>query len=73
MQEEFIREGPLMELNSYPGWAQDMVLATARAKKKVVRHELFAMLKEAALPLEQTQNFLLAGWPVIEQFPQFFM
>jgi pyrroloquinoline quinone (PQQ) biosynthesis protein C len=71
MQEEFVREGPLMELSSYPGWAQDMVHASLRAKKHVVRHELFSMLKEAALPLEQTQNFLLAGWPVIENFPQF--
>jgi pyrroloquinoline quinone (PQQ) biosynthesis protein C len=60
-----------MELGSYPAWAQDMVGGTLKAKRHVVDHELFGMLADASLPIEQTRRFLLAGWPVIEQFPQF--
>ncbi len=71
MYVEFERGGPLMELGSYPAWAQDMMLATAAEKRKVVEHELFAMMREASLPAEATYNFLVGGWPVIEQFPQY--
>jgi pyrroloquinoline quinone (PQQ) biosynthesis protein C len=71
MHEEFVREGPLMAITSYPGWAQDMVASTLKAKRQVVRHELFACLKEAALPPDAMAAFLAAGWPVIEHFPQF--
>ncbi|MFM9434534.1 pyrroloquinoline quinone (PQQ) biosynthesis protein C [Janthinobacterium sp. CG_23.3] len=71
MYEQFQRSGPLMDLNSYPAWAQDMVLATAPAKSKVVAHELFARMREASLPAQATYNFLVGGWPVIEQFPQY--
>lgn len=71
MRQEFTRTGPLMDLNSYPSWAQEMVHSTLKAKSKVVNHELFSMMKEAKLPLTATHNFLMAGWPVIEHFPQY--
>ncbi|MES3020618.1 MAG: iron-containing redox enzyme family protein [Pseudomonadota bacterium] len=71
MVEEYTRTGPLMELASYPAWAQEMMQSTIKAKRKVVDHELFAMMKEAALPEAETTKFLVGGWPVIEQFPQF--
>ncbi|PWF47613.1 TenA family transcriptional regulator [Massilia glaciei] len=71
MVEEFTRTGPYMELGSYPVWAQEMMHSTVKAKHKVVDHELFAMMKEAALPEPETNKFLVGGWPVIEQFPQF--
>lgn len=71
MMEEFNRVGPLMDLNSYPTWIGDMVNATLDAKRKVIRHELFAMMKEARLPSAATKQFMIAGWPVIEQFPQY--
>ncbi|MBC7860693.1 MAG: iron-containing redox enzyme family protein [Burkholderiaceae bacterium] len=71
MHEEFIRSGPLMDLNSYPEWARAMLDSTLAAKQKVVRHELFAMMKEAALPPAATWCFLVGGWPLIEQFPQY--
>jgi pyrroloquinoline quinone (PQQ) biosynthesis protein C len=71
MSEEFVRTGPLMDLNSYPEWAQEMMHATQGAKERVVRHELFALMKEARLPEKATRDFLIGGWPVVVQFPQF--
>lgn len=71
MREQFVRSGPLMELASYPPWAQDLMGATREAKDKVVRHDLFAMMREARLPPGPMRKFLLAGWPLVEQFPQF--
>ncbi|MBC7499486.1 MAG: iron-containing redox enzyme family protein [Herminiimonas sp.] len=71
MQERFSRQGPLTDINSYPVWARDMMQATRAKKRRVVDHELFAMMKEARLPAAALRNFLIAGWPVIEQFPQY--
>ena len=71
MQSEFTRVGPLMDLNSYPAWAREMMRSTQAEKNKVVQHELFAMMKEASLPTKAGRNFLISGWPVIEQFPQY--
>ncbi|HEY5801652.1 MAG TPA: iron-containing redox enzyme family protein [Burkholderiaceae bacterium] len=68
---EFIRTGSLMDLASYPAWAQDMIAASLPAKRQVVEHPVFAMLAQGTLPPQATRNFLLAGWPVIEQFPQY--
>jgi pyrroloquinoline quinone (PQQ) biosynthesis protein C len=68
---EFVRTGSLMDLASYPDWAQDMIAAAQPAKLRVVSHPLFAMLAADALPTAAVRNFLLAGWPVIEQFPQY--
>ena len=70
-ENEFVRTGPLMELGSYPEWAQEMMLSAESAKQKVITHELFAMFKEARLPQSAVYNFFVAGWPVIEQFPQY--
>ena len=67
----FVRTGPLMELASYPAWAQDMMLAAQPAKEKVVHHELFARLREAQLKPPELYQFFVGGWPVIEQFPQY--
>lgn len=67
----FVRTGPLMELGSYPDWAQDMMLAAQPAKNSVVGHELFSMLREASLPPAAVYQFFVGGWPVIEQFPQY--
>lgn len=71
MEQEFTRTGPLMDLNSYPDWAQQMMHATQPAKDAVVGHELFGLMREARLPLRAHANFLVWGWPVIEQFPQY--
>ena len=67
----FSRTGPLMDLNSYPSWAQEMVNSTLKEKKMVVNHELFSMMKEASLPYKASYNFFVGGWPTIEQFPQY--
>ncbi len=71
MEHEFVRTGPLMALSSYPAWAQEMIDSTLTAKQRVVSHELFAMMKEASLPHAAIFNFFVAGWPIIEQFPQY--
>ncbi|MEO7580322.1 MAG: iron-containing redox enzyme family protein [Massilia sp.] len=68
---EFVRTGPLMDLNSYPEWAQEMMQSAESAKHKVVTHELFQMIKEARLPTGAMYQFFVSGWPVIEQFPQY--
>jgi pyrroloquinoline quinone (PQQ) biosynthesis protein C len=70
-KEEFTRTGPLMDLKSYPPWAQEMIHSTLKEKHKVVGHELFSMMKEACLPHKATYNFFVGGWPTIEQFPQY--
>ena len=67
----FVREGPLMDLSSYPEWAQEMMLSAESAKKQVVSHELFDMMREARLPAHAVHQFFVGGWPVIEQFPQY--
>jgi pyrroloquinoline quinone (PQQ) biosynthesis protein C len=71
MRVEFSRTGPLTELGSYPDWAQDIVHSAENAKRKVVSHELFFMMREDSLPPSTIHRFLMAGWPVIEQFPQY--
>lgn len=68
---EFVRTGPLMDLNSYPSWAQDMMLSAEQSKRRVVGHALFAMMSEARLPAAASYQFFVGGWPVIEQFPQY--
>lgn len=71
MREEFIRQGELTDIASYPDWAREMMDATREKKMRLINHELFAMMKEACLPRQILRNFLIAGWPVIEQFPQY--
>ncbi|MBN8884810.1 MAG: iron-containing redox enzyme family protein [Rudaea sp.] len=69
MNIRFERSGPIDRLSSYPSWAQDMVGACEGAKREVVRHELFAMMRETRLSIESTTNFMVGIWPVIERFP----
>lgn len=71
MFQEFKRTGPLMDIRSYPSWAADVLSGTQAAKEKVVKHPLFLKMRDGNLPPQQTRQFLLAGWPVIEQFPQY--
>ncbi len=71
MRGEFSRTGPLTDINSYPAWAKQLVQATDENKMRVVNHELFRMMKDDMLSQQALRNFLLAGWPVIEQFPQY--
>lgn len=65
----FIRTGALMELRSYPEWAQEMMAAAQPSKDKVVNHDVFSMMKEARLSAPAIYQFFVGGWPVIEQFP----
>jgi pyrroloquinoline quinone (PQQ) biosynthesis protein C len=40
-------------------------------KRRVVEHELFALMRDAKLPAAAMQRFMIGVWPTIEQFPRF--
>jgi pyrroloquinoline quinone (PQQ) biosynthesis protein C len=71
MSDEFVREGELTAIGSYPQWAQDLVVSCAEARERVAAHELFHRMRDAALDEDQIYTFLVGVWPVIEQFPQY--
>lgn len=67
----FLREGDLKNMASYPLWLQEVVMETGAAKSRVTNHPLFAALKDAVLGEQEMRRFLINGWPVINQFPQY--
>lgn len=69
MNTAFERTGPLMDVSSYPRWAQDMVMSTEDAKRQVVNHEIWPAMCEGRLGAEGTRHFMVGVWPVIERFP----
>ena len=69
MTQPFRRTGALRDLRSYPLWLQSVVASTERQKKRVVEHELFALMRDARLPRAAMRKFLAGAWPTIEQFP----
>lgn len=71
MNEHFELSGPVKDITSYPVWAQDMVANTEAAKRDVVNHELFRLMRTAKLNSMTTRNFMVAIWPVIERFPAY--
>ena len=71
MSDEYVRVGPLMEISSYPHWAQELVHSCADAKRRAADHELFHRMRDATLDAASTRNFLVGVWPLIEQFPQY--
>ena len=71
MSNDFRRTGDLKSIGSYPVWVQRVVRETSPHKQKVVGHELFALMREAKLPLSAMRRFLVGVWPTIEQFPRF--
>lgn len=71
MTNEFTRTGELKSLGSYPVWLQRVVRETQRDKLRVVGHDLFALMRDAKLPLPAMRRFMTGVWPTIEQFPRF--
>jgi pyrroloquinoline quinone (PQQ) biosynthesis protein C len=71
MSDVFVRNGPLTEIDSYPSWARDIVASCDGAKQAVVGHEVFKLMRDVKLNNYATRMFMISGWPVIEQFPQF--
>lgn len=67
----FIRQGELTDIASYPEWAQEMVATCAEARERVASHEFFLRMREARLEPAQIHAFMVSGWPVVEQFPQY--
>ena len=71
MIEPFSREGELKDIASYPRWVQDVVAETQSAREAVVGHPLFAAMRNNQLGDREMRAFLVNGWPVIDQFPQY--
>ena len=71
MSHDFRRTGDLKSIGSYPVWVQRVVRETSPYKQRVVDHELFALMRDARLPLSAMRRFLVGVWPTIEQFPRF--
>lgn len=71
MDSQFVRTGPLMDLNSYPQWLRQIVRQCDAAKHAVVDHQIFRLMHEGALSAASMRRFLVGLWPVIEQFPQY--
>ncbi|MDB6144487.1 MAG: hypothetical protein JWP80_3531 [Pseudomonas sp.] len=64
----FSRTGPLMEAASYPAWAQQLIRDCSEAKRRVVEHELYQRMRDARLSSKTMRQYLIGGWPVVEQF-----
>ena len=71
MDPTFNRLGELKNIGSYPAWLGDILDKTAAAKQRVIDHPIFAAMREAQLTPRQAEAFLVNGWPVVEQFPQY--
>lgn len=71
MSDVFVRGGELTDIASYPTWAQDLVDGCAHVRGQVAAHDLFRLMRDAALDDSQISTFLVGVWPVIEQFPQY--
>ncbi len=68
MIEAFVRTGPLMEATSYPLWAQQLIRDCSDSKRRVVEHELYRNMRDATLSAKTMRQYLIGGWPVVEQF-----
>ena len=68
MIDTFSRTGPLMEASSYPAWAQQLIKDCSYAKARVVEHELYQRMRDASLSPRIMRQYLIGGWPVVEQF-----
>jgi pyrroloquinoline quinone (PQQ) biosynthesis protein C len=71
MDANFVRSGPLMDPRSYPTWLQSVIDECNGARRGVVDHEIFHLMREGALSPTVMRHFLAGVWPVIEQFPQY--
>jgi len=69
MNTKFERTGPLMELDSYPRWAQDVVSSCEPEFRGVVDHEILDYMCDGTATPETTCGFMVGIWPVIERFP----
>ncbi len=71
MSDLFVRTGELKDLRSYPKWAQEVIESCEPAKRRVLDHPIWAMMREGTLPDATMRSFIMSAWQVIEQFPQY--
>ncbi|WP_244808473.1 TenA family transcriptional regulator [Caballeronia zhejiangensis] len=67
----FQRVGDLKDIATYPARLGDVLNDTNETKQTVISHPIFAAMREAKLTSRQAEAFLVNGWPVVEQFPQY--
>ena len=68
MSNAFDRTGPLMEAQSYPQWAQQLIRDCSESKHRVVGHEIYKRMRDNTLGSMAMRMYLIGGWPVVEQF-----
>lgn len=68
MIDTFVRIGPLMDAASYPDWAQQLIEECRESKRRVVEHEFYQRLRDGQLKQATIRQYLIGGWPVVEQF-----
>ncbi|MDD0975560.1 iron-containing redox enzyme family protein [Pseudomonas sp. TNT2022 ID681] len=68
MIDAYVRTGPLMDPSSYPLWAQKLIRDCSESKRRVVEHELYQRMRDNQLSLATLRQYLVGGWPVVEQF-----
>ncbi|UVJ42808.1 iron-containing redox enzyme family protein [Pseudomonas sp. LS1212] len=68
MIDAFRRTGPLMDASSYPLWARQLIKDCSESKRRVVGHELYRRMRDASLSAQTMRQYLIGGWPVVEQF-----
>ena len=68
MIDAFDRTGPLMEEESYPQWAQQLIRDCSKSKRRVVGHEIYKRMRDNTLSSRAMRTYLIGGWPVVEQF-----
>lgn len=71
MNRGFKRVGPLMEIGSYPVWVQDLVAEMDGLRAGVTNHRVFHDMREATIREKELRTFLVNGWQVVVQFPQY--
>lgn len=71
MIEGFVRIGPLKDVESYPQWTRDLVQACSSAREAVRGHAFYQRMRDAQLSSATLRTYLIGGWPVVEQFPQY--
>ncbi|MCC8396803.1 iron-containing redox enzyme family protein [Paraburkholderia sp. MMS20-SJTR3] len=71
MGKSFCREGNLKDIASYPRWLQDVVDETLAVRQEVTGHPLFVAMRDNWIGEREMRAFLVNGWPVVNQFPQY--
>lgn len=68
---EFVRQGPLKKMTSFPLWVQEIVAECQDIRDKATKHLFWELFASGKLTQQQIRRFLVGFWPVVEQFPRY--